>query len=100
MRPSKALEGHREEIQRIVEANHGKNPRIFGSVAAGTDTEESDLDILIDSGEHMTFIDMAEMEFQISELIGVKLDIHTPDSLHERFRQDVLKKAVRLCKIT
>jgi hypothetical protein len=43
MRPSEALQLHREEIRRIVESRCATNPRIFGSVLHGEDTEESDL---------------------------------------------------------
>ncbi|EQD45232.1 DNA polymerase beta domain protein region, partial [mine drainage metagenome] len=45
MKPSQVLEAHRSEIRRIVEAHRASNPRIFGSVVRGEDTEENDLDI-------------------------------------------------------
>jgi uncharacterized protein with HEPN domain len=35
MRPSEALELHREEIRRIVKGAHAENPRVFGSVLHG-----------------------------------------------------------------
>ncbi|HEX5611060.1 MAG TPA: nucleotidyltransferase domain-containing protein, partial [Burkholderiales bacterium] len=48
MRPSEALSSHRDEIRRVVEQHHTRNPRVFGSVLRGNDTEESDLDLLVD----------------------------------------------------
>jgi uncharacterized protein len=48
MRPSLALEGRREEIRRIVAANRGLNPRVFGSALRSEDTDEGDLDLPID----------------------------------------------------
>ncbi len=48
MKPSELLELYRKEIRAIILRNHGQTPRVFGSVLAGTDTEESDLDILIE----------------------------------------------------
>jgi hypothetical protein len=54
MRPSLALEGRREEIRRIVAANRGLNPRVFGSALRSEDTDESDLDLPIDPAEGMT----------------------------------------------
>lgn len=48
MKPSEALEQHREDISRIVERNDARNPRVFGSAARGDDTEGSDLDLLVD----------------------------------------------------
>lgn len=48
MRPSEALEQHRSEIRRVMLENRSPNPRVFGSVLRGEDTEQSDLDLLIE----------------------------------------------------
>ena len=48
MKPSQVLDLHREAIRRIVLANDALNPRVFGSVIHGHDTEHSDLDLLVD----------------------------------------------------
>jgi predicted nucleotidyltransferase len=45
MKPSEAIAIHREKIRRIIANFGGTNPRIFGSVARGEDTERSDLDL-------------------------------------------------------
>ena len=47
MKPSEALQMHRDEIRRIVENNDARNPRVFGSVVHGDDTDDSDLDLLV-----------------------------------------------------
>ena len=41
MKPSEALRRHRTEIRDVIEVNHGHNARVFGSVAKGTDQEDS-----------------------------------------------------------
>jgi len=56
MKPSIALNTHRAEIRHIVEANRAVNARVFGSVLYGEDTEESDLDILVDPKPEMTLL--------------------------------------------
>lgn len=48
MRLSRAYQIHRNDIRRIIEANHATNARVFSSVAAREDSEDSDLDILVD----------------------------------------------------
>ena len=48
MKPSDSLNSHREEIRRIAERNHTRNPRVFGLVLHGNDSDESDLDILVE----------------------------------------------------
>ena len=66
MKPSHALEAHREEIRRIVAVNRGLNPRVFGSALRQEDTEGSDLDLLIDAAEGMTLFDMAAIASAIA----------------------------------
>lgn len=96
MKPSAALILHREEIRRIVEAHKGLNPRVFGSTLHGDETEQSDLDILIDAGPGLNLIDVAEMVLAIEELTKVKVDIKTPRGLPETFRNQVLAEALPL----
>jgi hypothetical protein len=48
VRPSIALNAHRAEIRRVVDANRGSNVRVFGSVLHGDDNDESDLDLLVE----------------------------------------------------
>jgi predicted nucleotidyltransferase len=59
MKPSVALDAHRAEIRVIVEVNRAVNARVFGSVLRGEDTEDSDLDILVDPEPGMTLLNIA-----------------------------------------
>jgi predicted nucleotidyltransferase len=93
MKPSLAFEAHREEIRRIVETNRGLNPRVFGSVVRGEDTEVSDLDILIDAAPRFTLFDMARIALEIEKLLNTKVDVRTPDDLHPKFRPQVIAEA-------
>jgi uncharacterized protein len=94
MRPSVALELHREEIRRIVESNRGLNPRVFGSAMRGEDTEESDLDILIDAAPGLTLFDMARIALDIEKLINKQVDVRTPGDLPLKFRANVVADAM------
>jgi predicted nucleotidyltransferase len=93
MKPSLAFEAHRADIRRIVEANRGLNPRVFGSVLHGNDTEESDLDILIDAAPRFTLFDLARIALEIEQLINKKVDLGTPDDLPAKFRPQVVAEA-------
>jgi len=97
MKPSDAVHLYQAEIQRVVEANGACNPRIFGSSAKGTDTEESDIDLLVDPIPGKTsLMSLARIKHGIETLTGVATDVLTPMALPERFRQTVLDEAVRL----
>ena len=93
MKPSEALNLHRQEIRLIVEQHHAKNARVFGSVITGEDTEDSDLDLLVDTTHQTTLFDIAEIQNQLQKLLNVSVDVLTPKGLPEQFRMRVLQKA-------
>jgi len=78
MRPSEALAKHRDEVLAILANYPVSNPRIFGSVARGEDTEESDLDILVEDDGSVSMFDLAGLEMQLEALLGVRVDVRTP----------------------
>jgi predicted nucleotidyltransferase len=94
MKPSIALDAHRAEIRLIVEANRAVNARVFGSVLHREDTEESDLDILVDPEPGMTLLNIGSIRRQLAQLLGVSVDVLTPNALPETFREAVVAEAV------
>jgi predicted nucleotidyltransferase len=84
---------HREEIRRIVESHRGLNPRVFGSALRGDDTEDSDLDLLIDPGEGLGFLGVAKIALAIGEITKTRVDVRTPGDLAEWFRAKVVAEA-------
>lgn len=93
MRPSEALSLHRDAIRRVVAAHRANNPRVFGSVLRGEDTDDSDLDLLVDPTPQTTLLDIGAIRHELLALLGVQVDILTPKALPEKFRQSVLAEA-------
>jgi hypothetical protein len=94
MKPSVALAAHRDAIRRVVESHRACNARVFGSVVHGEDTENSDLDILIDPTPETTLFDIGAIRHELLQLLGVPVDVLTPKALPEKFRAAVLAEAV------
>ena len=94
MKPSQMLNQHRSQIRHIVATHRAKNPRVFGAVAREIDTDTSDLDLLIDPTDETTLFDIGAIRAELIELLGVSVDVITPNALPEHFRADVLIKAV------
>jgi hypothetical protein len=93
MKPSIALEVHRVEIREIVLAHNATNARVFGSVARGEDTEQSDLDILVDPTPTTTLFDLGAISYKLPVLLGVPVDVLTPNALPDTIRDKVLLEA-------
>lgn len=94
MKPSIALAANREAIRRVVESHRARNPRVFGSVVRGDDTENSDLDLLIDPTPDTTLFDIGAIRHELFQLLGVPVDVLTPKALPEKFRAAVLSEAL------
>lgn len=95
MKPSELLEANRKSIREIVAAHRGLNPRVFGSVAHGKDTETSDLDILVDRAKGMTLFDFCAIRVELLQLLGnINIDVVTPKALPEKWRYKVISEAM------
>lgn len=93
-RPSQALHQRLADVRQIVSRFPVRNPRIFGSVLRGQDQETSNIDILVDAiPEITTLCDMGLLEEQLSDLLGVPVDVKTPQDLPPTFRDDVVAEA-------
>ncbi|MDD3651794.1 nucleotidyltransferase family protein [Immundisolibacter sp.] len=93
MRPSDAIFRHAAAIRSVVEAHHARNARVFGSVLHGRDTENSDLDILVDPTPETTLLDIGAIRHELIQLLGVEVDVLTPNALPDQFRAQVLAEA-------
>lgn len=93
MKPSIALLDHRAAIRRIVETHRARNARVFGSVLHGSDAEGSDLDLLIDPTSETTLFDIGAICHELEQLLGIRVDVLTPNALPDTFRAQVLAEA-------
>ena len=91
------IQNKRETILAIAAKHGAYNVRIFGSVARGEATEDSDIDFLIDydSSKRSPWFP-AGLIHDLETLLQRKVDVATVDMLKERIRDRVLKEAVKL----
>ena len=96
MRPSQALRLHRAQIREIALRHRVTGVSVFGSVVHGDDVEGSDLDVLVDPTPATTLLDIGAIRFELKALLGMDVDVLTPNGLPDSFREQVLREAVRL----
>ncbi|MBI3772162.1 MAG: nucleotidyltransferase family protein [Gammaproteobacteria bacterium] len=90
MRPSVVLETHRQAVREAAARFHTANPRVFGSVLHGSDSE---LDLLVDALPGAMLFDLGGLQIELEELLGVPVDLLTPGDLPPKFRARVLAEA-------
>jgi predicted nucleotidyltransferase len=82
---------------RAVGERHGaRNLRVFGSVARGEDRADSDLDVVADLPTGMGLFELGTMERELSEIMGMKVDLVPVDGLRPQVRAEVEAEAVDL----
>ena len=96
MRPSEALSLHRERIREIVLSHRMGGVRMFGSVMRGDDGIGSDLDLLVDPLPQTALLDIGAIRHELKSLLGLEVDVLTPNGLPAKFRDQVLREAVPL----
>ena len=94
MKPSAALEANQQAIREAVQRFRTRNPRVFGSVLHGADKDGSDLDLLVDPLPGVTLFDLGGLQIELEEMLGVPVDLLTPEDLPSRYRQKVLLEAL------
>ena len=94
MRPSEVFEQNRELIRAAVGRYRTENPRIFGSVLHGTDRDDSDIDIVVDTLPGATLFDLIGLEQELQKTLGVPVQIVVSDGLHHFIRDKVLAEAL------
>ena len=96
MKPSEALKANRAALREIVVRHGASHPRVLGSAIHGDDSEDSDLDLLVEPTPRTTLMTLAAIQLEAERLLGVRVDVLTPKSLPKRLRDQVLREATPL----
>lgn len=90
--------GDKREALLKLAAKHGaSNVRVFGSVARGEATEDSDLDLLVDQDwSRLSGWGGMEIVVELEDLLERRVDVATEDELKPRIREQVLREVVAL----
>jgi hypothetical protein len=70
---------------------------VFGSVARNEARADSDVDILVEyePGARVGLFEFVRLQRYLSEVLGRRVDLPTPDALREEMREAVLQEAIR-----
>lgn len=88
------LRAQRNEILRLAARRGVSNIRVFGSVARGDATKESDIDLLVDFDLRHRGLDLFAFAREVEELLGHRVDVGT--EIHPVVRDKVEAEAVPL----
>ena len=90
------LRERRDEIIEIARARGASRVRVFGSVARGDATDESDIDFLVDLEPERSLFDLGGLLMDLQDLLQRSVDVVTERGLRPRVAERVLADAVEL----
>jgi hypothetical protein len=89
------LPAPQQKIAEFCRANRIRRLALFGSVLRDDFTASSDVDVLVefDANARVGLIRLAALEFELSQLLGRKVDLNTPGFLSKYYRESILSEA-------
>lgn len=93
---SEIIGNKKAQILAIAEKHGATRVRLFGSVAAGSADEQSDVDFLVELEKGRTLFDLGGLLSDLKDLLGRDVDVVTEAGLRPRIREKVLRQAVSL----
>ena len=89
------IELPKERIEEFCKRHYIRKLSLFGSALRDDFSLESDIDILVefDPAHIPGLIRLAGMEIELTEILGQKVDMRTPQDLSRYFRDEVLSSS-------
>jgi uncharacterized protein len=87
-----------KEQKELVRRFSIQNIYIFGPAARDQATDSSDVDLLVEFAENarVSLFQFARLRRELSRVLNGKVDLVTPDALHEKLKEKILREAVHV----
>lgn len=93
---SRLLRKHRAEVLAYLKSRGLENVRVFGSVATGNDTEESDIDLLVTASQPLGLLVQAEIASELEKMLGIPVDLVFDHAIRPDLEDRILGEAITL----
>ena len=90
------LKINRDAVLKIAATHGATDIKVFGSVARGTDTARSDIDLLATIKSGTGLFALARLENELSDFLGVDVDVVPANNLRKNLEDQVLSEAIAL----
>jgi len=89
-------ENLRAQVGEVMRRRGVVRAGVFGSVARGQATAESDVDFLVEFEKGRTLLDLSGLRLELRDALGRDVDVATPSSLHPEMKDEILSDLIRI----
>jgi uncharacterized protein len=84
-----------QQIAALCQRHHIRRLALFGSILRDDFSPHSDIDVLVEFAPEarIGLFRLMNIQSQLSEMLGRKVDLNTPGFLSDRFREEVMREA-------
>ena len=92
---NRVLEANKASIEAFCQKHNIRRLSLFGSQLKGGADPKSDIDLLVEfeNGKEPGLLGLADMEHELSALLGRAVDMRTPGDLSRYFRDEVIRSS-------
>ena len=90
------LEGMKEKLRCVLEEYGVVRAGIFGSHVRGEQSENSDVDVLVELDEGFDLIEFIKIKNLLEEAVEMKVDLVEYENIRDELRESILKEEVRI----
>jgi uncharacterized protein len=87
---------HRDQLLAAAARRHARDVRLFGSLARGQNSSDSDVDMLVTLDAEARPLDLLSLACDAEDILGVRVDVGTVENLRPEIRAEALNDAVLL----
>ena len=88
------IEEIKQKITPLLKQHGVTRAAVFGSVARGESTAESDVDILVEIPKKHGLFEFLHIKHTLEDVLGKKVDLLEYDAIKERMKQNILADQV------
>lgn len=92
----KTIEQLKEAILPILKKHKINRAGVFGSYAKDLNTEESDIDILIELGEKISLLEFIRIKFALEDKLNKKVDLVEYQALKPQLKDRILAEEIKI----
>jgi hypothetical protein len=90
------LRRRRAAVLEIAQRHGATNVRVFGSVARGQDTDDSDIDLMVDLDPGVGLVSLAALQRELTDLLNTHVDVVPADSIRPRVKAHAGSESIPL----